>query len=177
VRKRIRDLQANVNRSTINTNRLSTTKPNRLTTNDQTEINDQNPLTDQRMQQLSDMLDKLTNAISQCEKSDEELTNEIELTNEDDLDEAEKEYNRLVPEYNALIDYLKNISEKFSILEQEFNEEQNNEKAKKIVDEFLQCENEDGFLRKRQRVVQLHLKLKHLQKIFEKNSDFSEDEH
>jgi len=43
---------------------------------------------------------------------------------EDDLDEAEKEYNRLVPEYNHLIDYLKSVSEKFSLLQQEFNEEQ-----------------------------------------------------
>ncbi len=46
------------------------------------------------------------------------------MTNEDDLDEAEKEYNRLVPEYNNLIDYLTNVSEKFSVLEQEFNDEQ-----------------------------------------------------
>ena len=52
------------------------------------------------------------------------LSNEIELSNEDDLDEAEKEYNRLVPEYNNLIDYLKNVSEKFSVLEQEFSDEQ-----------------------------------------------------
>jgi hypothetical protein len=43
---------------------------------------------------------------------------------EDDFDEAEKEYNRLVPEYNRLIDYLKSVSEKFSLLQQEFNEEQ-----------------------------------------------------
>jgi hypothetical protein len=42
----------------------------------------------------------------------------------DDLDEAEKEYNRLVPEYNRLIDYLKSVSDKFSLLQQQFNEEQ-----------------------------------------------------
>ena len=48
----------------------------------------------------------------------------MDLPNDDDLDEVEKEYNRLVPEYNNLIDYLKTISEKFSVLEQEFNEEQ-----------------------------------------------------
>jgi hypothetical protein len=52
------------------------------------------------------------------------LTNESESINEDDLDEAEKEYNRLVPEYNHLIEYLKTISEKFTLLEQDFNEEQ-----------------------------------------------------
>jgi hypothetical protein len=48
----------------------------------------------------------------------------MELLNEDDLDEAEKEYNRLVPEYNSLIDYLQSVSEKFLLLQQQFNEEQ-----------------------------------------------------
>jgi len=48
----------------------------------------------------------------------------MNLMDEDDLDEAEKEYNRLVPEYNRLIDYLKSVSDKFHLLEQEFNEEQ-----------------------------------------------------
>ncbi len=102
------------------------------------------------------------------------------LINEDDLDEAEKEYNRIVPEYNQLIDYLKTVSDKYSLFEQQFNEEQTNDKAKKIVDEFFQNENEE-FIEKRQRVVQLHFKLKHLQKILQINSssnhlEFSEDE-
>lgn len=48
----------------------------------------------------------------------------MDLTSEDDLDEAEKEYNRLVPEYNNLIDYLKSVSQKFSLLQQDFTEEQ-----------------------------------------------------
>jgi len=43
---------------------------------------------------------------------------------EDDFDEAEKEYNRLVPEYNQLIEYLKSISDKFSLLQQQFSEDQ-----------------------------------------------------
>ncbi len=49
------------------------------------------------------------------------------------------------------------------------------------MDEFLKCENEDGFLTKRQYVVQLHLKLNHLQKILGRKSpsndfDISEDD-
>lgn len=52
------------------------------------------------------------------------LTNDIELMCEDNFDEAEKEYNRLVPEYNQLVDYLKSVSEKFSLLQQDFNDEQ-----------------------------------------------------
>ena len=47
-----------------------------------------------------------------------------ETIDEDDLDEIENEYNRLVPEYNHLIDYLKSVSDKFSLLEQQFNDEQ-----------------------------------------------------
>jgi len=111
--KKIKDLQANASRPTINkttndsgsvpssSNRLplpnptskgpivssssstTTTKQNvssnnpinRPTTNDERNQleNDivtsvQNPLSDERMQQLSDMLDKLTNTISQSEK-------------------------------------------------------------------------------------------------------------
>jgi len=81
-----------------------------------------------------------------------------------------KEYNRLVPEYNRLVDYLKSVSDKFAVLQQQFNEEQNSEKATKIVDEFFKCENNDGFLSKRQRVVELHFKLNHLQKILQRNS-------
>jgi hypothetical protein len=48
----------------------------------------------------------------------------METIDEDDIDEAEKEYNRLVPEYNRLIDYLKNVSEKYSSLEHQFHEDQ-----------------------------------------------------
>ena len=44
------------------------------------------------------------------------------MIDEDDIDEAEKEYNRLVPEYNRLIDYLKSVSDKFSLLQQQFTE-------------------------------------------------------
>ncbi len=58
---------------------------------------------------------------------------------------------------------------------------QNNEKATKIVDEFLKCENNDGFLSKRERAIELHFKLNNLQKIFEKinssnNFSISEDD-
>jgi hypothetical protein len=52
------------------------------------------------------------------------LTNESESIDEDDLDEVEKEYNRLVPEYNHLVDYLKSVSDRFSLFQQEFTEEQ-----------------------------------------------------
>ena len=52
------------------------------------------------------------------------LRNEIESINEDDLDEVEREYNRLAPEYNRLIDYLNSVSQKFSLIQQQFTEEQ-----------------------------------------------------
>ncbi|CAF5152418.1 unnamed protein product, partial [Rotaria sp. Silwood1] len=124
----------------------------------------------------SDMLDKISNALSQSDKSNDSLRNEIESTiNEDDIDEAEKEYNRLVPEYNSLIDYLQTVSHKFTLLQQQFNEEQTNEKASKIVDEFLKCENNDGFINKRQRLLELHYKLNNLQKILQKTSPSSEN--
>ncbi|CAF0797224.1 unnamed protein product [Adineta steineri] len=88
----------------------------------------------------------------------------------DFIDEAGKEYTRLVPEYNDLIDYLKNVSERFISLQQQCNNEQNCEKASKIVDEFFKCENNERFLDKRQRVIELHMKLTHLQKILQRNS-------
>ncbi|CAF0729612.1 unnamed protein product [Adineta steineri] len=149
---------------------------NRSGINEEIITSAQNPLSDERMQQLSDMLNKLNNAISQSEKPNELLTNEMDL-----IDEAEKEYTRLVPEYNDLIDYLKNVSERFISLQQQCNDEQNSEKASKIVDEFLKCENNEGFLDKRQRVIELHIQLTHLQKSLQRNSpsntfDLSEDD-
>ncbi|CAF0757529.1 unnamed protein product [Adineta steineri] len=138
---------------------------NRSGINEEIRTSTQNPLSDERMQQLSDMLDKLNNAICQSEKPNELLTNEMDF-----IDEAEKEYTRLVPEYNDLIDYLKNVSERFISLQQQCNDEQNSEKASKIVDEFFKCENNEGFLYKRQRVIELHMQLTHLQKILQQNS-------
>ncbi|CAF1123810.1 unnamed protein product [Adineta steineri] len=169
-------LISTLNRSGINEERNQLDNEETTTT-----TSTQNPLSDERMQQLSDMLDKLNNAISQTEKPNELLTNEMDLIDEDDIDEAEKEYTRLVPEYNGLIDYLKNVSERFISLQQQFNDEQNSEKASKIVDEFFKCENNEGFLTKRQRVIELHMKLNHLQKILQRNSpsntfDISEDD-
>lgn len=52
------------------------------------------------------------------------LRNEVENINENDLDEVEREYNRLAPEYNRLIEYLNSISRKFTLLQQQFNDEQ-----------------------------------------------------
>lgn len=122
------------------------------------------------------------------------------MIDDDELDRAEKEYNDLVPEYNNLIDYLKTVSDKFAVFQQEFHEDkvciifnsfynkifffeifQNSEKASKIVDEFFKYENNDGFLNKRQRLFDLHFKLIRLQKILQKNSpsnnfDISDDE-
>ena len=99
----------------------------------------------------------------------------MESINEDDLDEVEKEYNRLAPEYNRLLDYLNSVSQKFTRLQQQFNDDQNSERAQKIVDEFNQCEHEEGFLSKRQRVVQLHSKLKHYKDLLEKDSLLNND--
>ncbi|CAF4038519.1 unnamed protein product [Rotaria sordida] len=218
VKKKIKELQANATRSTINkttndvpilssvsdrsnikntssnigiVNSLCSTKSklnsslsnqtNRSTTNDernQFEYEDsitstQYTFNDQRIQQLSDMLDKISNALSQSDKSNDQLTNENDLIDEYDIDEYEKEYNRLVPEYNSLIDYLNSVSQKYSSFQQQFNEEQTNEKASKIVEEFLKCENNDGYLNKRQRLLELHIKLNNIQKIFEKTSPYS----
>ncbi|CAF1552441.1 unnamed protein product [Rotaria sp. Silwood1] len=169
--------KSKLNPSLINANNRSTTNDER-TQNEPEDLitSTQNPLTDERIQQLSDMLDKISNALSQSDKSNDSLRNEIESTiNEDDIDEAEKEYNRLVPEYNSLIDYLQTVSHKFTLLQQQFNEEQTNEKASKIVDEFLKCENNDGFINKRQRLLELHYKLNNLQKILQKTSPSSEN--
>lgn len=47
---------------------------------------------------------------------------------------------------------------------------QTNEKASKIVEEFLKCEQKDGFINKRQRLIELHIKLNNLKKFFEKTS-------
>ncbi|CAF1943982.1 unnamed protein product [Rotaria magnacalcarata] len=141
-----------------------------------------NPLCDERIQQLSDMLDKISSALSHSDKSNDQLSNAMEFSDEYNIDQAENEYNRLVPEYNSLVDYLKTVSEKFSLLEQQFNEDKTNEKASKIVEEFFKCENSDGFINKRQRLIELHIKLISLQKIFEKTSPLnnfhiSDDDH
>ncbi|CAF0757078.1 unnamed protein product [Adineta steineri] len=179
VRKKIEEHQVNATRSTINKTTNDIPSVSLINTLNRSGINEernqldheeittftQNPLSDERMQQLSDMLNKLNNAISQSEKPNELLTNEMDL-----IDEAEKEYTRLVPEYNGLIDYLKNVSERFISLQQQCNNEQNSEKASKIVDEFFKCENNEGFLNKRQRVIELHMQITHLQKILQRNS-------
>ncbi|CAF1683319.1 unnamed protein product, partial [Adineta ricciae] len=190
VRKKIKEAQMNSARSTLTktnnevpsssnskpliSNSISSIKSKSTVNNEKTSVESddviQNPLSDEKMQQLSDMLDKLTNALSDNEKSHEHLKNEFDLIDENDLDEVEKEYHRLVPEYNQLIDYLNEISQKFAVLQQQFTDDQNHEKAKKIVEEFFKCETNDGFLNKRQRVYQLHHKLNHLQKLLQKPS-------
>lgn len=43
---------------------------------------------------------------------------------EKNLDEIEQEYNRLVPEYNQLIDYLENVSQRFSRFQEDFHFDQ-----------------------------------------------------
>ena len=61
---------------------------------------------------------------------------------------------------------------------------QSEDKATKIVEEFRHCDNADGYLSKRQRLLELYSKLKELEKLFEghstspdwKNFDVSEDE-
>ncbi|CAF3589784.1 unnamed protein product [Rotaria socialis] len=172
----------------LSTNRLTTT----TITDKQSSIENEETLTtkaavdsslcDERIQQLSDMLDKISSALSHSDKSNDQLSNAMEFSDEYNIDQAENEYNRLVPEYNSLIDYLKIVSEKFSLLEQQFNEDKTNEKASKIVEEFFKCENSDGFINKRQRLIELHIKLISLQKIFEKTSPLnnfhiSDDDH
>ena len=47
-----------------------------------------------------------------------------ERKSEEDLDEAEREYQRLVPEYNQLVDYVQSVALKFSQLQEDFQDDQ-----------------------------------------------------
>lgn len=49
---------------------------------------------------------------------------EMDSIDDEDLDEVDREYHRLVPEYNQLIDYLQQVSRRFLPLQQQFTEEQ-----------------------------------------------------